>query len=69
MSQNSEILNALQHGDKLTPLDALTRFGCMRLSARIYDLREKGHDVKVRMKQIRRTTHGVVEVAEYSLSS
>ena len=41
-SQNARILEALQSGARITPLDALQRFGCLRLSARIADLREKG---------------------------
>src|SRR5690606_3085931 len=45
--QTSEILKALREGDRLTPLDALDRFGCLRLGARIWDLRHKsGIDVK-----------------------
>ena len=46
MSQNEAILEALQAGRRLTPLDALKDFGCMRLSARIYDLRHLGHDIQ-----------------------
>lgn len=46
MSQNKRILESLQNGDKLTPLDALERFGCFRLGARVYDLRKQGHDIK-----------------------
>ncbi len=42
-SQNKQILNALNEGAKLTPLDMLQRFGCFRASARIYDLRRQGH--------------------------
>ena len=42
-SQNKAILKYLKKGHKLTPLDALARFGCMRLSARIYDLKKEGH--------------------------
>ena len=39
-SQNDEILAYLLRGKKLTPLKALRKFGCLRLSARIYDLRK-----------------------------
>ena len=48
MSQSNEILAALKHGDRLTPLDALNRFGCMRLAARISDLKGKGHTIYTR---------------------
>lgn len=43
MSQNSEILTSLLCGERLTSLDSLNRFGCMRLAARIKDLKEKGY--------------------------
>ena len=48
MSQSNEILAALKHGDRLTPLDALNRFGCMRLAASISDLKGKGHTIYTR---------------------
>lgn len=46
MSQASEILAALQAGETLTPMDALNRFGCFRLGARIYELIRDGHDIE-----------------------
>jgi len=30
----------------ITPIDALNLYGCFRLGARIWDLRDKGHDTK-----------------------
>ena len=45
MSQNTQILNHLKSGKKLTPIDALNKFGCFRLSARILDLRKGGHNI------------------------
>lgn len=42
MSQKSDILAALKHGEEMTPLPALNRFGCMRLAARIGELKEDG---------------------------
>lgn len=38
------ILDALRRGP-LTPMDALHRFGCFRLAARVRDLREQGHAI------------------------
>ena len=46
MSQSNEILRALKRGRKITPLDALSEFGCFRLSARILELREQGFGIK-----------------------
>ena len=45
MSQNKQILSYLVKGKKLTPLDALNKFDCFRLSARILDLRQQGHNI------------------------
>ena len=45
MSQNTQILSYLQQGKKLTPITALNKFGCFRLSARILDLRKQGHNI------------------------
>jgi len=45
-SQNARILTHLQAGHSLTPLGALEMFGCFRLAARVYDLRQAGHDIR-----------------------
>ena len=42
MSQKADILAALKRGEQLTAMDALTRFGCFRLAARICELRQEG---------------------------
>ena len=44
-SQGRKILEYLQAGGMLTPLDALNLFGCLRLGARIWDLRQAGHPI------------------------
>lgn len=45
MTQKLEVLIHLQqHGD-ITPIDALKEFGCFRLSARIFELREEGYQI------------------------
>lgn len=46
-SQCAQILAYLKKGKKLTSLEALEKFGCMRLASRILDLREKGYNIKV----------------------
>ena len=45
MTQEQQILKALQAGRKITPIDALTEWGCFRLGARCFDLRQKGHNI------------------------
>ena len=49
MSHTQQILKALKKGRKLTPLDALTEWGCFRLGARIYDLKERGYNIITKM--------------------
>ena len=49
-SQNDKIQAWLLDGREITTWDAIMMFGCTRLSARIWDLRERGLDIKVRRK-------------------
>ena len=49
MTQQTAILAFLSSGRVLTPLDALHRFGTLRLAARCHDLRHAGHDVRCRL--------------------
>ena len=62
MTQANQILSALKRGEKLTPLQALRKYGCMRLAARIKDLRDAGHDINTTLIR----TQGA-RVARYSL--
>ena len=41
--QTEKILNYLSKGKGITPIEALNKFGCFRLAARIADLRKNGH--------------------------
>ena len=49
MSQNDAILAHLQTGAELTPLEALRNFGCLRLAARIFELRCEGVPIAERI--------------------
>jgi len=56
-SQCKEILAWLKKGNSLTALEAFAQFNSMRLAARIYDLKEAGHNiisvpVKIRGKRV-----------------
>ena len=64
-TQEGRILLWLRSGCVLTPLEALQRFGCFRLGARIYDLRRAGY--KIDRKMIR--TAGGKTVAEYRMEN
>ena len=45
MSQEERILKHLQRGNAITQASAIIHFRCYRLSARIYGLRRKGHNI------------------------
>lgn len=47
MSQCDDILNHLKR-EPISAIEALNRYGCFRLAARIKDLRGQGHDIETR---------------------
>ena len=50
MTQEQQILKHLKQGLTIDPMIALRRYGCLRLAARIHDLRAKGHQIKTEME-------------------
>jgi hypothetical protein len=44
-NQCEQILKYLKNGQTLTAVEALDRFGCFRLAARVSDLRDQGHQI------------------------
>jgi len=48
-SQNQQILEHLQKGASINPLQALDLFGCFRLAARIGELKNNGHNIRSQM--------------------
>lgn len=48
-SQNKMVLDHLQSGRSLSPLEALERYGIFRLGARCYDLKKQGHRIVTEM--------------------
>ena len=63
-TQCDMIADLLERGFSITSLDALKRFGCMRLASRIHDLRERG--MKINACKI--TTPTGKRVCEYVLA-
>jgi predicted transcriptional regulator len=61
-SQTQAILRMLKERD-ITAIDALREAGCLRLAARISDLRAEGHEISSQMV----TTASGKRVARYSL--
>lgn len=46
MTQKQRILDYLKSGKRLTPLEALDLFGCMRLASAVHELKQEGHDIR-----------------------
>jgi hypothetical protein len=62
-TQAGKILAYLQAGNRLTALEALQRFQCFRLAARIHELRRDGWQIEEQMVE----TGSGKRVAEYSM--
>jgi len=45
-TQKEAILRHLQSGKTITPLEALNLYGCFRLGARIWELRDEGYRIR-----------------------
>ena len=67
MTQCEMILDYMQQGHSITPLDALGKFGCFRLDSRISELRERG--VAIEVKKVTYTNGSGVKksIASYSI--
>jgi hypothetical protein len=62
-TQRQSILAHLEAGHTLTAVEALERFGCFRLAARVEELRRAGHEIVSEMI----ATPSGARVAEYRL--
>ena len=49
LTQKKQILEHLKKHGSITPLEALDNYGCMRLGARIWDLRHDGHQIRMEL--------------------
>ena len=63
MTQCNMIADWLERGYSITSLEALQRFGCMRLASRICDLRDRGMQINT----CKIKTHTGKWVTEYTL--
>lgn len=50
-TQTKAIKAHLESGKSITPIDALNEYGCFRLGARIYDLKDTGMNIITEMVQ------------------
>jgi hypothetical protein len=66
MTQTERILADLERGRVVDSLTALRRFGCMRLAARVGELRAAGHKIVTERRRVR-TRDGHASVALYRM--
>lgn len=68
MTQNEKIMRHLKAYGSITSLEAFRDYGCTRLSARIWDLRNKyGLDITDERKAVKNRFGETVHVNVYSL--
>lgn len=67
MAQNDKILRYMQETGGITPMEAIEQFGCMRLAARISDLKAQGVPIKKETVKRRNRFGEPVSFARYSI--
>lgn len=67
ISQCDKILDYIKREGAITPLEAMAELGCMRLAARVADLKKRGHPI-VKRTVVRQNRYGEpVKIAQYEL--
>ena len=66
MTQTERLLERLREYP-VTPLDSWVDLGIYRLAARVFDLRNQGHNIEKTMVKVRNKFGETVKVAEYRL--
>ena len=66
--QKDLILEHLEKFGSITPLEAQRLYGCMRLGARIWDLKHEGHKIVKEIVEVA-TSSGKAHVARYRLAA
>jgi hypothetical protein len=66
-SQNEKILEHLQTYGSISPLEAMSEYGCMRLASRISDLKRQGYPILAGRGQSKNRNGETVHFAVYRL--
>jgi len=69
MTQAERVLDYLESGNTITTLNAFNELGITRLAARIYELKEEGHDVKSKRIKVTNRYDEQCSVSEYYMES
>lgn len=68
-SQISLVLNHLQSGKEITPLEALNRYGCFRLGAVIFKLKDEGYNITTELRKFEKANGNTGRFAVYRLEA
>lgn len=67
MTKTKQILNYLKEGHQITQLEATDMFGTTRLAAIVFNLKEKGYNIKTHMVSTLDRLGNAVKFAKYEL--
>ena len=68
-SQKEQILAHIEKYGSITPLEAQQFYSCMRLGARIWDLRRDGYDIMSEIVEVPTKNGGKARVAQYRMAA
>ena len=69
MTQSERVLKYLEDGKKLTCLNAFEELGITQVAARIFELKEKGHDINTNRRKVTNRYNEICSVAEYYMEN
>ena len=67
VTQKDKILRYMMENGSITPLDAMREFSCMRLGARIADLKADGYDIRTEFRSGKNKFGEATHWASYSI--
>lgn len=67
MTQNEAVLRHLLDNGRITSLEAMNKYGIMRLGARVYDLKKQGYPIKTFLRVGRSRNGESMVYAEYRM--
>jgi hypothetical protein len=65
MKHTERLLQWFTLRSTITPLQALRELGIYRLGARVFDLREAGHDIHTELMEVHNAHGGTSRIARY----
>lgn len=68
-TQNDRLLAYLKEHGSIDPFEAWSMLGIYRLGARIFDLRQEGHDIERELKKVKNQFDETCRVARYRLAA